>query len=196
MVRTEEPDADAAARYAVVAGGRRLKALQALIEDGVLDPDHPVPCLVKPEGVELGEISLAENVVRIAMHPADQVMAFTNLAEAGLSVAAIAARFGMSERLIEQRLRLGNAAPELLDAYRADAIDLEVLKAFAVKGGLPPATLHLSHGRYPDIIRLSPRPPIRTIMSGSADHLADDTSSRTRIPREQGLKDRNGHQEI
>ena len=51
---------------------------------------------------------------------------------AGQSVSAIAARFGASERIVEQRLRLGNAAPELLDAYRADHIDLEVLKAFAV----------------------------------------------------------------
>ena len=34
--------------------------------------------------------------------------------------------------MVEQRLRLGNAAPELLDAYRANEIDLEVLKAFAV----------------------------------------------------------------
>ena len=118
--------------HAVVAGGRRLKAMQALVEDGVLDADHPVPCLVKGEGVEPAELSLAENVVRIAMHPADQVVAFTKLADAGQSVSAIAARFGVSERIVEQRLRLGNAAPELLDAYRADEIDLEVLKAFAV----------------------------------------------------------------
>ena len=130
VVRTEGPESDD--RYAVVAGGRRLKAMQALAADGVLEPDHPVPCLVRPEGVESAEISLAENVVRIAMHPADQVVAFSELAEAGQSVSVIAARFGLSERLVEQRLRLGNAAPDLLDAYRADAIDLEVLKAFAV----------------------------------------------------------------
>ena len=126
-----DPQADAQ-RYAVVAGGRRLRAMQALVEDDVFDPDHPVPCLVKSGDVEPGEISLAENIVRIAMHPADQVVVFTKLTEGGQSVAAIAARFGMSERLVEQRLRLGDAAPELLDAYRADAIDLEVLKAFAV----------------------------------------------------------------
>ena len=66
------------------------------------------------------------------MHPADQVVAFTKLADAGQSVSSIAARFGASERIVEQRLRLGNAAPKLLDAYRADEIDLEVLKAFAV----------------------------------------------------------------
>ena len=132
VVCSEAPSEDGIERYAVVAGGRRLKAMQALAGDGALDADHPVPCLVKGEGVAPAELSLAENVVRIAMHPADQVVAFTGLADAGQSVSVIDARFGLSERLVEQRLRLGNAAPELLDAYRADQIDLEVLKAFAV----------------------------------------------------------------
>ncbi len=105
---------------------------QALAEEGVVDADHPVPCLVAADPDMAGELSLAENIVRIAMHPVDQVIAFTKLADAGLSVAAIAARFGTSERLVEQRLRLGNVAPDLLDAYRAGEIDLEVLKAFSV----------------------------------------------------------------
>ncbi len=132
IVRADEPDEDGAERFAVIAGGRRLKAMQALVKDGVFDANHPVPCQVRSGDAEAAEVSLAENVVRIAMHPADQVVAFSELARAGQSVAAIAARFGVSERMVEQRLRLGNAAPELLDAYRADEIDLEVLKAFAV----------------------------------------------------------------
>ena len=106
--------------------------MQALIEDKVFDADHPVPCQVRSGDADPAELSLAENVVRIAMHPADQVVAFSKLADAGQPVSAIAARFGASERVVEQRLRLGNAAPELLDAYRANEIDLEVLKAFAV----------------------------------------------------------------
>ncbi len=131
VVRADGPDADGAERFAVVAGGRRLVALMALAQAGAIDVDRPVPCLVAPdEGV--GELSLAENAVRVAMHPADQVQAFGALAHDGASVAAIAARFGVSERTVEQRLRLGNAAPELLDAYRAEEIDLETLKAFAV----------------------------------------------------------------
>ena len=130
VVRVDGPVEDG--RYAVVAGGRRLKAMQELAADGTIDADHPVPCQVRSADVEPGEISLAENVIRVAMHPADQVVAFSKLVQAGQSVSAIAARFGTSERVVEQRLRLGNAAPELLDAYRADEIDLEVLKAFAV----------------------------------------------------------------
>ena len=132
VVRPDEPTEDGTERYAVVAGGRRLKAMQALVEDKVFDADHPVPCQVRTSDAEPSELSLAENVIRIAMHPADQVVAFSELARTGQSVSAIAARFGASERIVEQRLRLGNAAPELLDAYRADEIGLEVLKAFAV----------------------------------------------------------------
>ena len=131
VVRPDEPDTDGIERFAVVAGGRRLAALRALAENGTLHADHPVPCKIAANG-NAGELSLAENVVRIAMHPADQVVAFAGIAGSGVTVAAIAARFGVSERTVEQRLRLGNAAPELLDAYRAEQFDLETLMAFAV----------------------------------------------------------------
>ena len=131
VVRIDEPSEDGE-RYAVVAGGRRLKAMHELAADGAIDADRPVPCQIRSGDVEPAELSLAENVVRVAMHPADQVVAFSKLVQAGQPVPSIAARFGLSERLVEQRLRLGNAAPELLDAYRANEIDLETLKAFAV----------------------------------------------------------------
>ena len=119
-------------RFAVIAGARRLAALNDLASEGNVPGDHPVPCRVIENGAADGELSLAENVVRVAMHPADQVEAFGALALAGATVADIAARFGVSERTVEQRLRLGHAAPELLDAYREDKIDLATLKAFAV----------------------------------------------------------------
>ena len=123
---------DGAGRYAVIAGGRRLAAMQALAAEGVLGEDHPVPCRMIGGIVAAEEVSLAENSVRAAMHPADQVEAFRRLADAGSTSAAIAARFGVSERTVEKRLRLGNAAPVLLEAYRAGEIDLETLMAFAV----------------------------------------------------------------
>ncbi len=132
VARPLDPDSQGKPHYAVIAGGRRLAALNELADDGVLAHDHPVPCRVVRNGAADTEISLAENVVRVAMHPADQVEAFGALALAGATAAGIAARFGVSERTVEQRLRLGHAAPELLDAYRADQIDLATLKAFAV----------------------------------------------------------------
>ena len=132
VARSIGPGEDGGEHYAVIAGARRLAALNALASDGVLPADHPVPCRVIDNGAADSELSLAENVVRVAMHPADQVQAFGTLANDGATVADIAARFGVSERTVEQRLRLGNAAPEILDAYRAGEIDLETLKAFAV----------------------------------------------------------------
>ena len=132
VARPLGPGQDGTDRYAVIAGGRRLSALTDLAREDVLAGDHPVPCRIIDNGAADNELSLAENVIRVAMHPADQVQAFGALAHDGATVADIAARFGVSERIVEQRLRLGNAAPELLDAYRADEIDLEVLKAFAV----------------------------------------------------------------
>ena len=131
VARPDAPDADGVERFAVVAGGRRLAALQALAENGTLHADHPVPCKVAAQG-DAAELSTAENVNHVVMHPADQVVAFAGLVRSGATVAAVAARFGVSERLVEQRLRLGNAAPELIDAYRAETIDLDTLKAFAV----------------------------------------------------------------
>ena len=77
VARAEGPGPDGVGRYAVIAGGRRLAALQALREDGVLGEDHPVPCLMAGNAAMSGELSLAENVVRIAMHPADQAVAFS-----------------------------------------------------------------------------------------------------------------------
>ena len=132
LVRPHDPGQDGAVRYAVIAGGRRLGALNDLAGEGVLSADVPVPCRVIDNGAADAELSLAENVVRVAMHPADQVQAFGRLARDGATVGDIAARFGVSERTVEQRLRLGNAAPEIVDAYRADEIDLETLKSFAV----------------------------------------------------------------
>ena len=132
VARSIGPGEDGGEHYAVIAGARRLAALNDLAKDGVLSADHPVPCRVIDNGAADSELSLAENVVRVAMHPADQVQAFGTLAKDGASVSDIAARFGVSERTVEQRLRLGNAAPEILDVYRAGEIDLETLKAFAV----------------------------------------------------------------
>ena len=127
-----EPGPDGTERLAVIAGGRRLAAMQALAAEGVLDGDYPVPCRMVDDTAAETELSLAENTVRAAMHPADQVEAFRRLADAGSTAADIAARFGVSERTVEKRLRLGNAAPVLLEAYRAGGIDLETLMAFAV----------------------------------------------------------------
>ena len=89
--------------YEVDAGGRRLKILQKLAAEGVIDHDHPVPCLIREPEASV-ETSLMENTVRAAMHPADEFVAMAELIDAGAAIDAVAARFGTSERHVRQRL--------------------------------------------------------------------------------------------
>ena len=132
VVQSGAPGPDGAGRYPVIAGGRRLAALNALARDGKLEPDHLVPCRVVDNAAIARELSLAENVVRTDMHPADQVEAFHNLAEKGATTETIAERFGVTTRLVSQRLRLGGVDPTLLTAYREGHLNLDTLTAFAI----------------------------------------------------------------
>ena len=94
-------------RFAVEAGGRRLKALQRLAEEGKLPKAHDVCCLViegSPAAAQ--EASLAENFQRLSMNPADECVAFQQLIEQGSDVEGIARRFGLTVRFVEGRLRL------------------------------------------------------------------------------------------
>jgi ParB family transcriptional regulator, chromosome partitioning protein len=116
---------------AVTAGGRRLKALQALAAEGVIPADYKVPCLVEAADMAL-ETSLMENTIRAAMHPVDEFVAMAALIDGGASIDAVAARFGVPEQRVKQRLRLGKLAPELLDAYRDGAVSLEIIMAFTL----------------------------------------------------------------
>jgi ParB family chromosome partitioning protein len=119
------------ATYEVDAGGRRLRVLQKLADEGVIDADTKVPCKIEqPE--EAVETSLAENIIRAAMHPADEFVAMAALIDSGTSIDDIATRFGTSDRHVRQRLRLGKLAPELLDAFRAGDLNLETVTAFTL----------------------------------------------------------------
>ena len=118
-------------QFGVAAGARRLRALKALAADRQLPKDHPVPCLVV-DGEAAAESSLAENAVRIAMHPADQVVAFSKLAREGATAEQIAARFGVAERTVQKRVRLGGLPEEIIGAYREGRINADTAEAFAV----------------------------------------------------------------
>ena len=117
--------------FHVIAGGRRLEAIHSLQAEGKLPDDFAVPCQLVAEA-SAPEMSLAENFVRLAMHPADQFDAFAGLLEQGHSAADVAARFGVDESLIHKRMKLARVAPELFQKYRDDELTLECLMAFAV----------------------------------------------------------------
>lgn len=121
--------------YEVIAGGRRLQALKALSAAGETVPnigaDWQIPCQVIEAG-DATEISLAENTVRLAMHPADQYEAWSKMVEEGKSPTDVALRFGVSEQVVRRRLKLAAVAPTLMDAFRAGEISHENLMVFTL----------------------------------------------------------------
>ena len=121
-------------RFEVSGGGRRLDALQELQKDGKLPKAHKVPCFVR--GDDAREVSVAENLQRVAMHPCDEFEAFAELVDAGQAAGDVARRFGFTETHVRQRLKLGRVALELRQAYRDEEMSLEVLQAFTVSGDM------------------------------------------------------------
>ncbi len=143
-------------KFEVIGGGRRLAALKLLAKRKAVAKTAPVPCLIHDAGVA-EELSLAENVVRASLHPADEVEAFERLhREHGFGAEEIAARFGVSPAVVRQRLRLGAASPRLMGLYREGTINLDQLMAFCLTDDharQEQAWDHLSWNKSPEMIR-------------------------------------------
>ncbi|MDN7439377.1 ParB/RepB/Spo0J family partition protein [Burkholderia cepacia] len=118
-------------QYEVVAGDRRLTALKLLAKKKRIAADYEVPCLLVADA-SARTASLAENVQREAMHPADQFAAFAALVKEGRPIEDIAADFGVSPLVVQRRLKLANVSPRLLADYRAGAATLEQLMVLTI----------------------------------------------------------------
>lgn len=120
----------------IVGGGRRLKSLRIVKQRGLIDDSFLVPVLIR--GIdEAVELSLAENLQQRTMSPVDEFLAFAKLMESGTSSPAdLAKRFGFSERVVNQRLRLAKLAPEILKALGEREITLDAAMAYATSQDL------------------------------------------------------------
>ncbi len=115
-------------KYEVVAGGRRLLAMQNLASQNKIPNNYLVNVQIidAEKGVS---VSLSENSGRSDMHPADEFDAIKVLISDGVSVEAIAASYGVTPSVISRRLRLANASPSLIAQYRNEEIELDQLMA-------------------------------------------------------------------
>ncbi|WP_186139501.1 ParB/RepB/Spo0J family partition protein [Burkholderia gladioli] len=118
-------------QYEVVAGDRRLTALKLLAKKKRIAADYEVPCLLVPDA-SARTVSLAENLLREQMHPADQFEAFAALVKEGRPIEDIAADFGVSPLVVQRRLKLANVSQRLLADYRAGGVTLEQLMALTI----------------------------------------------------------------
>lgn len=133
------PSAGGKGVFEVDAGGRRWRALQLLADRKDLPKNWPVPVHVIAADAAI-EASLAENLQKIAMNPADEVEAFATIVEGyeanGMAspaerIANCARRFGVTERYVAQRLALAALAPAILDALRDNTITIAAATAYA-----------------------------------------------------------------
>ncbi|WP_052208869.1 ParB/RepB/Spo0J family partition protein [Croceibacterium mercuriale] len=118
--------------YAVIAGGRRLRGIGMIVDRGAWEPTVEIECkLLEGSEESASEVSLAENFQRLAMTPAEECRAFQHFIKEGDDTAAVAKRFGQTQRFVDGRLRLAALAEPIFDALASGKITLELAKAYA-----------------------------------------------------------------
>lgn len=119
-------------RFEVIGGGKRMRAMHIVVARGAMEADHEVPCLVIDRREHnASEVSLAENFQRLQMTPAEECQAFQHFIKEDGDTAAVAKRFGLTQRFVEGRLRLANLAEPIFEALAAGDITLDLAKAYA-----------------------------------------------------------------
>ena len=121
--------------YDVFAGGRRLRAFQHNVEQGLTKADIEIDVeLDESDENTQREKSTAENTQRVAMTAADEVRAFKEFMSDrtdAQAIADVAKRFGCTENLVARRLRLANLADPIFNALAEGKITLDVATAYA-----------------------------------------------------------------
>jgi ParB family chromosome partitioning protein len=120
---------DEAGRIGVIAGGRRLRALALLQDD---ERFALVPVKLAEDETTAAVWAAAENSLRSALHPADEIREYALLRAKGVSEAAIAIAFGVTKAHVKRRLRLTGLPEPVMAALRADKIGLTEAAAFVV----------------------------------------------------------------
>jgi ParB family transcriptional regulator, chromosome partitioning protein len=144
--------------YQVDAGGRRFAALTLLASEGKIAADAPVPVLVI-DANDSTTASLTENVQRENMHPAEEFDAFKKLNDEGMSIDRIADAFGVTPLVVERRLRLTAAAPEIIALFRANELTTDQVIALcatndhAVQMAVWKSHGHSSYSSTPERLR-------------------------------------------
>ena len=119
-------------RFEVIGGGKRMRAMHRIVERGAMQADFELPCLVIDRREHnASEVSLAENFQRLQMTPAEECQAFQHFIKEDGDTAAVAKRFGLTQRFVEGRLRLANLAEPIFEALASGDITLDLAKAYA-----------------------------------------------------------------
>ena len=121
----------------IVAGGRRLRALQYLAERhpdiATTRPELANPMVMLAPDAETAEAwANMENVARRDLHPAEEIRAYGKMEAKGGTVGAIARAFAVTEKHVYRRLALAHLPDPVLGALAANEISLSNAAAFTV----------------------------------------------------------------
>lgn len=121
---------DDAGKVAIVAGGRRLRALIIAVTER---PDLGlVPVRMAPSAHVAEEWANAENTAREELDPVDEVRAYAKMAKKALSIGKISQAFGVTEAHVRRRLALAGLPIPVLDALKSGEISMGQAKAMTV----------------------------------------------------------------
>jgi ParB family chromosome partitioning protein len=121
--------------FDIHAGARRWRAIGLLIERDLWPEDRMVDVrLLDCAEASAREASLAENILREAMAPADEARAYHDVIADGADVEAVARRFGVTVRHVQGRLRLADLADPIFEALAGGDITLDVAMAYGATG--------------------------------------------------------------
>jgi ParB family chromosome partitioning protein len=142
-----------ATRYLVTAGNRRLAALRrlcdqkALIRGEEVNGRYPVAVVISEESDDAArEQAVAENIQRVPPTTSAEVRLFAELARHA-SNKDVAARFGVTEKRVQQRLKLATLHPDVLEALDAGKITMAAAQAFTVEAEPEKQAAYLKEAR-------------------------------------------------
>ena len=165
------PKKGSAPLWWVTAGNRRLATLRKLrdtagaIQGVVVTDDFPVHVIAgDSDDASAYATSRAENLQRLPETPVEEFRAFAKLAKT-MPNKEIAARFGITAKRVEQRLRLAALHPDVLDALDKGTITMEAAQAFTLEPDTEKLGAEPAHHQE----RLHPKTGERQQPRGQAD---------------------------
>jgi ParB family chromosome partitioning protein len=121
----------------IVAGGRRLRALQYLAAQhpdmSETRPELASPMVLLAPDADTAEIwANTENVARRDLHPAEEIRAYGAMKQKGANPAAIARSFAVTEAHVYRRLALANLPTQVIDALADGEISMSMAACFTI----------------------------------------------------------------
>ncbi|MFY0619048.1 ParB/RepB/Spo0J family partition protein [Shimia sp.] len=124
-----DPTSDA---IGVVDGGRRLRALNHLAQQGLYETTAEVAVKVTDDAGTARSWAMAANVTHKPLDPADEVRAYREQEAAGVSRNDIATAFACTKAHVDRRLKLAALPDRALELLKDGKINLDAAKALTV----------------------------------------------------------------